>query len=267
MARTLYLIEARAKSDYTCPACRQPIARGALHFRHDPYPYSRAYRGHKTSHWCCDCISASAPGPKDWITGRLHVPAVAVISRSMAETAHPPFEPLRVELVGIGRVLAEQVDIDPVLVHSLNPQQFEEFICDRFSAIGFESKLTGATNRKDGGIDILFWPRQSVPFPFLGAAQLKHRRDPSRKEGVSTVRDFAGAISGHPFSAGVLITNTSFTPDVEWFARERAKLIRLRGFSDVRRWVMGSFIDEAEWREIPTEIELCPGVTVRLRGG
>ncbi|MBI5489933.1 MAG: hypothetical protein HY905_21535 [Deltaproteobacteria bacterium] len=39
----------------------------------------------------------------------------------------------------------------------------------------------------------------------------------------------------------------------------------LRGLTDIRRWLVGNFGDDAEWREIPREIELCPGVIVRIR--
>jgi hypothetical protein len=266
MARTLYLIETRAKNEYACSACRQRIPRGALHFRHDPYPYSRMYRGHKTSHWCRDCIHASPIDSRDTITGRLRVPALAVVSQSAPQNDPSLLEPVRVELLGIGRVLSHQLVADPDLVHSLTPEQFEEFICDRLFAMGFEPVRTGATNKKDGGIDVFFWPRHPVPFPFLMAAQLKHHRNPRQKEGSATVRDFAGAIAGRPLSAGVIVTNTSFSPDAKWFARERAKLIRLRGFDDIRRWIFGNFNDQVEWREMPSTIELCPGVVVPIRG-
>jgi hypothetical protein len=262
--RSLYLIETRAKNQYNCSACGQTIVRGMLHFRHDPFPYSRAYRGHKTSHWCKDCILAAAPYPKESITGRLRVPALAVVPQD-GVVNRPELEPLRVELIGVGRILAEQLTKDARLLHSLTPEQFETFICDRIFAMGFEPQRTGAINKKDGGIDVLFWSRTKVPIPILGAAQIKHHRDPRQNEGVSTVRDFSGAILGHPFNAALLVTNTTFSPDAEWFARERAKLVRLRGFDDIRRWIYGRFTDEAEWREIPSTIELCPGVVVRIR--
>ena len=132
MSRTLYLIQTRARYDYECAGCHQSIARGTPHFRHDPYPYSRMYRGHKTTHWCRDCILASAPGPKDAITGRIRVPALAVISLVVSENNRPLLEPVRVELIGIGRVLSEQLSTDLHLIHSLTPEQFEELICDRF---------------------------------------------------------------------------------------------------------------------------------------
>jgi len=169
-----------------------------------------------------------------------------------------------VDIIPVGRVLAEHLAVEPTLIHGLLPNEFEELICERLSAMGLEARRVGGTYQKDGGIDIVFWPRDSN-FPFLGAAQVRHHRTPRTKEGVRSVRDFAGAIAGHPFGAGIIVTNTSFTADAEWFARERAKLIRLRGYHDVRRWLLGDFTHDAEWREIPECIQLCPGVTIDLR--
>lgn len=267
MSMTLYLIETRARYEYICPACSRIIPRGALHFRHDPHPYARLFRGQSTTHWCHQCISASEPGPKERTTGRLRVPIVRVMRRSpfSAQAELPLFTPLQVSFVGVGSILSKQFVKEPSLLHQISPEEFEEFICERLFAMGFEPRRVGATNRKDGGVDILFWPRLSGAFPFLGAAQVKHHRNPNTKEGSGTVRDFAGTIAGQPFNAGLLVTNTSFSPDAEWFARERAKLLRLRGFNDIRRWLLNNFSDEAEWREIPTSIVLCPGVIVRIR--
>lgn len=271
MAVTLYLIEARAKNDCECSSCRCRIARGSQHFRHDPHPYARMYRGHVISHWCYDCIMAASPGPKDFITGRIRIPIVQVVQQptvgltSDTQFDLPLFAAAQVQLIGIGGILSERLLDTPSLVHQLTPAQFEEFICDRLAAMGFEPKRVGSTNRKDGGIDILFWPRSKSSFPFLGAAQVKHHRDPATKEGPSSVRDFAGAIAGQPINAGLIITNTSFTPDAEWFCRQRAKLLRLRGFTDISRWILNNFNDEAEWREIPKSIEICPGVVIDIR--
>ena len=84
-------------------------------------------------------------------------------------------------------------------------------------------------------------------------------------EGPGNVRDFAGAIAGHPFSAGIFVTNTSFTPDALLFADRHGGMVRLRDYTDVRRWMLGEFDDEAEWREMPLSITLCPGVVVNIR--
>jgi hypothetical protein len=215
----------------------------------------------------------------DQITKRYRVPAVRVQPPPPGSTvpSQPqdsfrgdqlilPFaNPLRIELLGIGAFLTAKLVQDPTLVHDLTPEQFEELICDRLLAMGFEPRRTGNVNRKDGGVDILFWPRERVPFPFLCAAQVKHHADKSKNEGASTVRDFAGVMAGHPFNAGLIVTNTSFTPDAQWFSRQRAKLIRLRDFQDIRRWLFNNFADDAEWREIPDSIEIAPGIFVPIR--
>lgn len=88
--------------------------------------------------------------------------------------------------------------------------------------------------------------------------------DPNRSEGPAVVREFAGAIGHHPFSVGILVTNTSFTPDAKWFAQQHRESIRLRGFQDIRRWLLDTFDSEEEWREIPDRIELCPGTVVEI---
>jgi hypothetical protein len=64
---------------------------------------------------------------------------------------------------------------------------------------------------------------------------------------------------------GLLITNTSFTPDAEWFAREKAHLLKLRGFTDIKRWLEGNFASDEEWREFPETIEVCPGLVIPIR--
>jgi Restriction endonuclease len=264
MGITLYLLETRAKNDFVCPACHQTIERGTRHFRHDPIMYAQMYRGQRRSHWCRECILSCEPGPKDTITQRLRVPAVRVMSRSVGG-AGVELLPARVQYVGVGHLLAAKLAVDPSLVHLLSPEQFEEFVCDRLYAMGLEPRRTGAVNRKDGGIDVLFWPRLQGAFPFLGTAQIKHHRNPKDKVGPIAVRDFSGAIAGHPINAGLIVTNTTFSADAAWFASKRSALVRLRDFTDIRRWVLGNFSDEAEWREIPSSIELCPGVLIDLK--
>jgi hypothetical protein len=172
---------------------------------------------------------------------------------------------LRIELVRVDAVLVQQLELNPERLYDLTPEQFEHLICDRLYAMGFEPKRTGLTNRKDGGIDILFWSRQPTAFPFLGAAQVKHHKSIDYIEGPSTIRDFAGATASIPVNTALLVTNTTFSPDARWFAREKAKLLRLREFEDMRRWLAGNFADDAEWREIPQSLELCPGVVIKIR--
>lgn len=274
MSETLYLLETRARKDYICPACQRRIPQGSLHFRHDPFPAARLHRGLRITHWCRDCILAANPGPRDWITHRIRIPIVRVIDRATEKQPELPADnavelplvmPVQVQLIGLGRILSEQMASDPLLIHKISSDEFVELICDRLSAMGFDVRRPGAINRKDGNIDVFFWPSNRAKFPFLGAAQVKYRRNANSKVGPQPVREFAGTIAGQPINAGLLVTNTSFTPDAQWFAREKAKLLRLRGFDDIRRWLLNNFGDDAEWREIPSSIQVCPGVVVKIR--
>lgn len=175
-----------------------------------------------------------------------------------------PQRVVRVELLPIGQLLADRLREDASIIHQLSPDQFEEYVCDRLAAMGLEPQRVGRINQRDGGIDILFWPRSRDRFPFLGAAQVKHRK-PERTIGPATVREFAAAIANQPISAGLIVTNTTFTPDVRWFAQERAKLLRLRELEDVKRWIRNDFASEHEWREIPSSIELAPGLILPIK--
>lgn len=265
MSITLRLTQATAKNHYKCLSCGAQIRQGTAYFRHDPYPQARFLRGQPTTHWCRECVLASLP--EGIYSDRILVPALRVLGRPLTEREHAglALHPVRIELINVGEQLSARLVSEPQLIHALTPSQFEQFICERLFAMGFEPKQVGPTNQKDGGVDIVFWPRERGAFPFLGAAQVKHHRDPNEKEGARTVRDFSGVMAGHPFAAGLIVTNTSFSPDAQWFAREHARLLRLRDFRDIRRWLLGNFGDEEEWREIPNSLELCPGVIVKVR--
>lgn len=192
---------------------------------------------------------------------RIRIPAVhAFGSTERADLVTP----VSVRLFRAPGALLDALKADPDLLHEISPDQLEEVVCDRLFAMGFEPERAGAANRPDGGIDIVFWPRIPSAFPFLGAVQVTHRSDSGRRVGPSKVRDFAGVLGAHPFQVGVLVTNTSFTPDAEWFARQDPRRIRLRGFQDIRRWLLEVFDHDAEWREMPSEIELCPGTILKI---
>ena len=152
---------------------------------------------------------------------------------------------------------------EPGHISSLTAEKFQYLIADRLEQWGLAVKLVGSIYRKDGGIDIIAYPRAGVPF--LVAVQAKHHRT-SRPTSVSSVRDFHGALtsSGSPFHIGIIVTNTAFTPDAQWFANQNTKLIRLRDLGDLRRWLRDDYDNEFEWREIPTKVTLAPGVEIAI---
>ena len=260
--KTLYLIEAKARNNYACERCSIPIPKGSTYFRHDPIAQARIHRGEQCRQWCKGCIGAAKGGTYDKLTHRHWIPEICVKNSSRDdEIREGLFALAQVQLYTLPDLLLAELIGDPDRVHDLSPARFQEFVCDRLYAMGMEPKQVGNINQRDGGIDIVFWPRSG--FRFLGAAQVKHHRNRSVREGSPTVRDFTGAIGNLDFSVGILVTNTGFTPDAQWFAKERAKLVRLRDYHDIRRWIVGNFNDPSEWREIPEEIELCPGVVVK----
>lgn len=259
VGKTLYLKDTKAQRSYACENCRIAIPKGAIHFRHDPHPYARQFRDEPTTHWCHQCITAAEPTVDQ--VGRFWVPVVKVAS----VTASRLLAVAEVRVVPISSDVASLLASDPAFLHSLSPEAFENLMCDRLFAMGYEPKKLGATFQKDGGIDIVFWPRVTQQFPILGAMQVKHHRDPRIKEGPRSAREFWGVLADNVFNLGLLVTNTTFTPDARWFAQKHEQLLRLRDCDDVRRWLRGTFDDEAEWREFPDQIELCPGVVIPLR--
>ena len=82
---------------------------------------------------------------------------------------------------------------------------------------------------------------------------------------MPNIQQFAGAIDVHPVNAAMYITNTSFSPNARWYAEKHAQLLRLRDFVDIKRWLRNDFSGNEEWREIPKEIEVFPGMVVKLR--
>jgi Restriction endonuclease len=105
---------------------------------------------------------------------------------------------------------------------------------------------------------------ERVRFPLLIAVQVKHHHV-ARKTSVGSVREFAGAIYNKPFSAGLLVTNTSFTPSAKLFADSSLKPLFLRDLEALKRWISGHFLRNVEWRELPQELEIAPGIRVCLR--
>jgi hypothetical protein len=155
------------------------------------------------------------------------------------------------------------LDEDPARISSLTPEKFQYLIADRLEQRDLAVQLVGRIYGKDGGVDIIAYPRAGVPF--LVAVQVKHHRT-GRSTSVGSVRDFHGSLTsgGLPFHIGLIVTNTTFSPDAQWFAEQNSRLIRLRDLRDLRRWLRDDYENEFEWREIPTKVKLAPGVEIEI---
>lgn len=179
--------------------------------------------------------------------------------RSLATGKWGSGEPYRVEHVPLP-LFGYLTNVADLL--RISDADMEDFVIETLSRMGYGVRQVGRTHRKDGGVDIIAWQR--APLPFLIAVQVKHHRFARRTTGSRDVRDLVGAVAGGPFGMGLVVTNTTFTPDAEFFAQNAAKLVRLRDSKDLQRWMQNDFDNEADWREMPEFVDLAPGVRVEI---
>lgn len=153
---------------------------------------------------------------------------------------------------------------DPTRLRSLTPEQFERFTAERLDRMGYNVTLTGNANRRDGGIDLIAVPKVANIGSHVIAGQVKHHKG-DRTTGRDAV-DRLLAWKDSYFGVGLLVTNTSFTRDAVWTAQyeRNARFLRLRDFTDLKRWLQDQWGTEEDWREIPDRIELAPGVVVEI---
>jgi transcriptional regulator with XRE-family HTH domain len=153
---------------------------------------------------------------------------------------------------------------NPEELRNLSPERFEHVVAERIDRMGYDVQLTGRTNRRDGGIDLIAVPKIRTIGSFLMAAQIKHHRGDRTTCRPDVDRLLSWKDS--PFRIGVMVTNTSFSQDARWLADQvnNRAFLRLRDFEDLKRWLRGQFASEFDWRELPDVISLAPGITVEV---
>lgn len=97
----------------------------------------------------------------------------------------------------------------------LNPWEFENFINNLFSVIGFESKLTRSS--KDGGVDVIAFD----PRPILGGKVVIQAKRYKNVVGVSAVRDLYGTMINEGANKGILVTTSHYGTDAYDFAKDK----------------------------------------------
>jgi transcriptional regulator with XRE-family HTH domain len=230
--------------------------------------------------WVSRCMNAARISQglsQSQVASRVGTSRIAV-SRWEAGSQLPSFGPLMrwSSALGLmqdsGRSIAVPVDVtpqllpylkqDPNLLHSLTPEQFEDFIAERLSRMGFSIQKTGGTFRRDGGIDLIAMPSRCSVASFLMAVQAKHSAKHAKvgRAAIDRLLSWKDSV----FRLGLLVTNTGFTKDALWTAAldRNTGFLRLRDFEDMKKWIEGNLWSPTEWREIPQFIELAPGITV-----
>lgn len=97
----------------------------------------------------------------------------------------------------------------------LNPWEFENFINNLFSVIGFESKLTRSS--KDGGVDVIAFD----PRPILGGKVVIQAKRYKNVVGVSAVRDLYGTMINEGANKGILVATSHYGTDAYDFAKDK----------------------------------------------
>jgi len=216
---------------------------------------------------CVFCGNFIEPGEIFWNLSeslpicRKHIP---LNTKDMIVEASPDGSPItyvRANAVDSRGALIPRLLNDWEMIYGLTPEEFEELVFDRLVAMDLEPFRMGPANKRDGGIDIIFWTR-SV-FPMLGAVQIKHHRTPEAKTGPADVRELAGAMQGHHFNVGLIVTNTSFTGDAKHQAEKTSSPIQLRDGEALRKWIADDF--ELEKVNVVTRtIEFSKGTKIRV---
>lgn len=266
-----YIRLSKAKYQYQCDKCSRLINKGREYYRVEPFPIARIKGIEKVQRLCVSCVHGQggekpfAKETRNWLR-YYWVGEPGVQNEQPAQTLEEPIEfvETRVYTANITPEILRILSANPREINNLTSEAFEELICNRLRKMGLGVERVGShTFQKDGGIDIVAWPEKAV-FPFLMAIQAKHHRFPQRKTGPGPVRELVGVVRSLSFNAGVLVTNTTFTPDARWVAEQQPLLVRLRDIHDIQRWLEDDFLDDYEWREMPKQIIVCPGVYVNI---
>lgn len=231
------------------------------YFRDEPHPFARMRGQAEMHHLCLTCVLGEKTAQEflESLRDSRQLPLGFELTRNRF-LKFPP----RVELLDISSQIIKLLSEEPERLLDATPAFLEKLICNRLDAMGYDMRRVGSsTYQKDGGIDILAWPRTHV-VPCLMAGQVKHTALRYHKIGPQPVRDLLGTVQTLGLNVGLLVTNTTFTPDAIWVAEQRPFLIRLRDFEHLCRWLRNDFLLDHEWRDLPKQIELCPGIIIPL---
>lgn len=190
-----------------------------------------------------------------------HIPSNTKCLITESSSAQNDIRNVYVNAIDAQNSLIPQLLSDPDSIYRLTPDEFEEVVLDRLIAMNLQAFRLGVANRKDGGIDIIFWTRDM--FPILGAVQVKHHRSAAVKVTSTDVRNLVGAMEGHNFNIGLLITNTSFTADAKHQAQNTSTPLQLRDQRSLQKWIANDFsIKSTEF--VSRNAEFCRGLTIQI---
>jgi restriction endonuclease Mrr len=100
------------------------------------------------------------------------------------------------------------------MLRGMNPTEFEEYVAELFSKMGFQTKAVGGSY--DHGVDVV--AEKNGIKHYIQCKKYFGRRE----VGVGEVRDFYGAVADHLAQGkGYFITTNKFTLEAERFAEDK----------------------------------------------
>ncbi|MGN0642021.1 MAG: restriction endonuclease [Huintestinicola sp.] len=117
-------------------------------------------------------------------------------------------------------------------IKNMSHREFEIFVADIFTKLGFTVKITKAT--RDGGKDII--ATKSDPIPYTLIVECKHWSE-KHKVDVSVVRSVYGVQMASQANQSVIVTSSKFTRDARRFAEERKNLMALWDIDDLLKQI------------------------------
>lgn len=141
----------------------------------------------------------------------------AHVSPSMAELS--PVKPI-VNLDMFDKRFIDEKDLisgidDRTNLLEMNPFDFEHLVCNLFSKIGLESKVTRSS--RDGGVDVVAFD----PRPVFGGKYIIQAKRYRNTVEVAAVRDLYGTMMNENASKGILVTTSTFGPDARSFSKDK----------------------------------------------
>lgn len=131
------------------------------------------------------------------------------------------------------RVLLERILANPAAMDQLSWLDFEVFISDLLIVLGFTATHTSKT--KDGGKDVVVL-LQTIFGDFTFYVECKHKVS-KRKVGVAIVRAVYGTVVRDVVAAGVVITNSYFSPAAVEYQRPVSERIKLVNRDKLFEWI------------------------------
>lgn len=123
---------------------------------------------------------------------------------------------------------------DPTLIHSLSPDEFEDFVALVLINKGYDVELTPKS--KDGGKDIIAKFEMPTGNTIVSYVECKKYKV-DKKVGVQYVRALYGTINTDRINAGIFVTTSSFTKGARDFQAANGHFLYLADINDLTNWL------------------------------